>query len=150
MPRPTATIVVMHRVPLLLVLGLLLAGPAAPARLGPKRVSTSDPGVAFLKQTLRCSQGLLGRDYPWRDSSSPIRSVPHFLGAKQQCDRIGPRPRFSACDSLHYPLFPFPCFLHGSEVFLRVGRLIRPGRPNLATKRLRASRVIPLLLVVSH
>ncbi|KAH0509915.1 ganglioside GM2 activator [Microtus ochrogaster] len=27
----------MHRVPLLLVLGLLLAGPAAPARLGPKR-----------------------------------------------------------------------------------------------------------------
>ncbi|CAO2643135.1 Ganglioside GM2 activator [Lemmus lemmus] len=29
----------MHRVPLLLVLGLLLAGPAAPARLGPKRPS---------------------------------------------------------------------------------------------------------------
>ncbi|XP_036053107.1 ganglioside GM2 activator-like isoform X2 [Onychomys torridus] len=29
----------MHRVLLLLVLGLLLAGPAAPARLGPKRPS---------------------------------------------------------------------------------------------------------------
>lgn len=52
----------MHRVLLLLVLGLLLAGPAAPARLGPKHVSVPNPGVAFLKQTLCCSQGLFASD----------------------------------------------------------------------------------------
>jgi hypothetical protein len=37
----------MHRLPLLLLLGLLLAGSVAPARLVPKRVSVPDPGAGL-------------------------------------------------------------------------------------------------------
>lgn len=122
----------MHRVPLLLVLGLLLLGPAAPARLGLKRVSAPDPGVAVLKQTH--SQGLLGPDYPG-GTRLWFHSLPFFLGANQQCDRTGPRPRFSACDSLHYPLFSFPVFCLALRSSCRWDGRIRLGGPHLATKR---------------
>lgn len=80
----------MHRVPLLLVLGLLLSGPAAPARLGPKRVSVPNPGVAFLKQTLCCSQGLLGSDCS--GGTRLLRLLLYHLFWVQGSSAIAPAP----------------------------------------------------------
>lgn len=60
----------MHLVPLLLLLGLLIAGPVAPARLGPKRVSALDPGAGLQRH-----HGTDGSRLSWRGSSPPNRPV---------------------------------------------------------------------------
>ena len=67
----------MHRLPLLLLLGLLLAGSVAPARLVPKRVSV-------LEQAFSDIPGLMGPDCPRRAPLLRIvLSHPSFPGAEQ-------------------------------------------------------------------